>query len=65
LRHNLENLWVDGPVVQVGDGALEQRRHASVPQFNVPVMARIIRVWPRNTDQADEMSDWIFLGMLI
>ena len=65
LGHNLKNLWVNRPVVQVGDGALEQRRHAGVARFNIPVMARIVRVWPRNTDQADDIGNWVFLGMLI
>lgn len=65
LRHNLEDLWIDSPVVQVGDGTLKKWCHTGVAGFNVPVMARIVRVWPCDTDQSNEMYNWIFLGMRI
>ena len=65
LWHDLKYLRVDGPVVQVGNSTLVQRRHPTVSRLNIPVVTRIVGVWPCDTDQTDKVYDVVFLTMLV
>jgi hypothetical protein len=65
LGHDVKNLGIDGPVVQVGNGAFKERGHSCVSGLNVPVVACVVGMRPCDTNLADEMADREFLGVLV
>jgi hypothetical protein len=65
MGRNFEDFGIERPIVEVSHGAFEEGRHACVAGLNVPVMARVVRIWPRYSDQAHEMTDWKILRMLV
>jgi hypothetical protein len=65
MGSNFEDFGIERPIVEVSDGAFEEGRHACVAGLNVPVMTRVVCIWPRYSDQAHEMTDWKILRMLV
>jgi hypothetical protein len=65
LRCYFQHFRIEGPIVQIGHCALEERRHARITRFDVPVMACIIGEWPCYSNQANEKANRIFSGVLI
>lgn len=64
LRHNTENLGIQGPVIQVCYGAFEERGHAGTTCLDVPVMTSVICIWPYNANRAYQRANRELLGML-
>ena len=65
LRHDFEDLGINCPVVQVGNGTFEERSHARVSGLDIPVVACVVCVWPCDTNLADEMANRVFLRVLV
>jgi len=65
LRHDFKDLWVNRPLIQISHGTFEKWRHPRVSSLDVPIMACVIRIGPRYTNQANEWSNRVFLRMLV
>jgi hypothetical protein len=65
LGRYIEYLWIDGPFTQVSHCTFKEGRHACIAGLYVPVMACVIRIWPRYANQTYKMANWILLGMSV
>jgi hypothetical protein len=65
FRHGLESLGIHGPTIEVIDMRLKQWLQPLAFQSDVPKMALFIRIWPVDSDQAEENIQSEFSPMLI
>lgn len=65
LWNCIEDLRVNRPIVKIGYRAFEKRCHPGVTSFNIPIVARIVRVGPSYTYEAYQNAYRILSGMLI